>query len=1326
MFRSFLRLYFLVFGCCLFGQTVFGQSSQLSFYQLQVYTNEDGLPQNSVKAICQSHDGYLWLGTFGGVVRFDGVRFVAPPHPELQYQRILAIFEDRDHRMWIGTEDNGVFMLEGDSIRHFGHEQAWGVAGIHFFLEGPDGQLLAAVYNQGLFEISEEISVFTKVQDSLLNETTIHHMSKTSEETLLLSSNRGLLKWNKHEGLSLALGNKQIGSASLRYAVHDRGSAILLGTENGVYSWKEGHSQLHERNSNRTDLSIHKHIVDSKGQHWMGSWNKGVFLADRTGHVQRMDSAAFPIGAITALFEDSEGSVWVGTDGGGLAQFKPTAIHSVDGKNGLSGNVIASVYEDEQNRLWVGTPSNGLNVFVEDEVHQIMPDEGVWSIAGDGQGTIWVGGFQYGLKAIQWTGNDPSFQAFPMYESKPVMALAYDPFYQRLLIGKEGGLDVLKDGAITSVDLGFAAVSPRVRAIAYEPSGAVWAGTRGNGLIRYSNGKAEHFGAEQGLSSTKIRSLYYDREGFLWVGTYGSGLFLFLDDRFVQISAQYGLYDDLVSAIVEDDEGYFWMSCNRGISRTSREELLAFARGEITVVSSKGFTKDHGMGNSETNGGFQPAGWKRQNGQILFPTMDGVTVVDPRKVLPAASLTAIIVESIVADQQQLELSEGQSWIPAGTKNLEISYTAPSFQDPEFIEYQYQMDGFDPGWISAGNRRRAFYPTMPPGEYTFRLRAANSDGDFGSETLLQLNVRPFIYQTMAFKVSVIFLFTVFILALFFWRIWRAKRREIALQLLVDKRTDELKKEKQATVDAWEKVVRQADQLEELGEAKSRFYTNVSHELRSPLTLIHGPLIEALQGRYGEITALMRDQLLVASDNTDHLIQLISQLLDVAKLETGQMQLQLEAMNIGEFCHSLARRFSGGAEARGVKLVFEDPVVPLWYQADGDKLEKILSNLLSNALKFTDSQGEVRLHCTEKEGGLAFVVEDNGIGIPEADQPRLFERFYQSEHKVSATIGSGIGLSLVKDLVDLHKGKITVESQEGKGSRFEVWLPLEKESAQHQTEEPLAEVAQALQHGHETSDRADHDQQTKVLVVDDHPDIRRFVALTLRDEFSILEAANGAEAWETVQRQLPDLIVSDVMMPELDGLGLLKRIRENASTSSIPVMLLTAKASQESRMEGWESGADDYLPKPFQAAELRIRVKNAIASRQRLKSILQQRLTTQNTTKRIQKSASFEDGFNALVHQQISNYDFRFNEEVAQSFHMSASKFQRLVKKHYQKTPTAYLRQVRLQTAREMLQSAEGNVSEVAYAVGFICLSYFSKCYKEMHGHLPSEEEGAKPV
>ncbi len=668
---------------------------------------------------------------------------------------------------------------------------------------------------------------------------------------------------------------------------------------------------------------------------------------------------------------------------------------------------------------------------------------------------------------------------------------------------------------------------------------------------------------------------------------------------------------------------------------------------------------------------------------------------------------------------QRELPEKEITLPYDQNFVSFDFVAIDFHSPEKLQYAYQLENFEQSWTKSGSRRYVSYTNLPPGEYTFRVKAASSDGVWNeSRVALRLIIRPP-----------------------WWQTWWAYIGYglVALGLLYAFRQYTLNRERLKN-DLKVKQL-EADKLQELDGLRSRFFANISHEFRTPLTLILAPLENLLAtpqetDKHPIYQTMQR--------NTRRLLSLINQLLDLSKLEAGSLKLEPKPGNIIAFLKTLATSFASVAQSRQITFSTQFPEPTLRAKYDPDKLEKIVVNLLSNAFKFTPDGGVVTFQVNspqkENQGNdqvVEIIVADSGIGI-EADQlEKIFDRFYQVDSsQTREREGTGIGLALTKELVELHGGQINVESQAGAGTTFTVQLPLLITAEPVHQDEPVrtapsvftprlastaGDAAQMSQEGSPATKEANEQNRQKpiLLIVEDNQELSDFVAAYFHPAYQVLQAANGKQGLQKATQVVPDLVISDVMMPVMDGITLSKQLKSDERTSHIPLILLTAKATGESKLEGLETGADDYLTKPFSGAELQVRVKNLIEGRKRLRERFSRQLTLQPTEVAITSAdGKFLQRVKAIVEQHLEESDFSleaFEKEVG----LSHVQFYRKLKALTDQAPGEFLRNYRLQKAAMLLKGGHGNVSEVAYAVGFNSLAYFTRCFKVYYGKSPSE-------
>jgi signal transduction histidine kinase/DNA-binding response OmpR family regulator len=806
-------------------------------------------------------------------------------------------------------------------------------------------------------------------------------------------------------------------------------------------------------------------------------------------------------------------------------------------------------------------------------------------------------------------------------------------------------------------------------------------------------------------------------------------LYRYKDGQFTNINSSHGLSFDRLFSILEDDQHNLWFSGNRGIFRTSKQQLNDCADDKVDTITCQSFNHLDGMRETECNGRRQPVAWKSRDGRLWFVSTAGVVSVDPNNMVKNDSIPPVYIEEITANQQRT-ISPDSAVIPleAQERELEIRYTALSFAIPERVYFKYKLEGYDQDWIDAGTRRTAFYTNIPKGDYTFRVIACNNDGKWNEQgASVQFSIAPFWWETWWAYSLYVLAFGVLLYGLRRYEMKRIRfRNELKLEHV------------------------RSERLQELDHLKSRFFAGISHEFRTPLTLIGGPLHDMLEKSRDDQE---KPQIEMMLRNTQRLQRLVDQLLDLAQLESGKMTLQARPVLLLPFLQGLIAAFESHAHQKNIRLTLnvDESLNGEMVYLDADKMEKVIINLVANALKYTASGGAVEVAVRKAEGLerkaegeeqsarlLAISVRDTGSGIPAHILPHIFDYFYRYQQKDNRQeTGSGIGLALAKELVELHHGTISVISQEGAGSEFTITLPLGKAHLKPEeiagdtlTEEFAALRAPLLPEAPVGDD--DQEQQTgndgqkkpsaKILLVEDNADMRRYLREHLQAQWQLLEATDGEAGLQQALAEIPDLIISDVMMPKMDGFELCRKLKTNELTSHIPLILLTARGSGESKLEGLELGADEYLTKPLVARELRLRVRNLIEQQRKLRRRISQEIATPEVKLSSLKISSADERFlqraTAVLEAHLDDPDFD-PEALAAALAISRVHLNRKLRGLLGLRTSDFIRNLRLKRAAELLRAKSGTVSEIAYQIGFNHLSYFARCFKEQYGKLPSE-------
>jgi signal transduction histidine kinase/DNA-binding response OmpR family regulator len=1017
----------------------------------------------------------------------------------------------------------------------------------------------------------------------------------------------------------------------------------------------------------RSPTVVTAHLVDSEGGIWVAAVGRLTRLQRQP--VRRLGEGLPPFNAYT-VFEDRDGDVWVGTADQGVLRFR-------------AGSLVERVDE-----------ARGL------------PAAHAWSVARAPDGTPWIGSF--GL--CRMAGD--ACERVPMegLASRQQVRAVYFDRHGRLWVGADPGLFRGDGGRVVRV----AGVPERpVAAFAEDARGVLWAATSGAGLWRITDEGVRVFGAESGLPSLLLRSVRPDADGGLWLASEDRGLLYALPvgDRLLvrAIGTNEGLPVDGVHQVLDDGGGHLWMSSNYGIFRARRADLLDLVRGRAARVPTVLYGERDGLPHREANGGVHSAGARLRDGRLLFPTQGGVAVVDPAVARPRPWRPTPRFEGVTAGDRPLAPEGGAFRLEPHERDFAVAFTAPAFARPEDTRFRHRLDGFDADWIEGRDSHRAFYTRVAPGRYRFRVAARDADHDWlEADAPLEIVVRPRFHETPWFAALVVLAVLAGVAGLVRVRIRRLLANERALAAMVADRTAQLERSTAAARAGQAAVERQATALRALDEAKTRFFAHIHHELRTPLTLIAGPLDELLRG---DVPPGLRPPLELMQRNARRLRRLTDQILDLERGEAGLRPTSLAPVDLRQLAERTLEPFRAVAGRRRFSLHGEGPAVAL---ADPELTETVVTNLLSNAVKFTEEGGRIDVAVERAGDHVRLSVADDGCGIPEADQPRIFDRFYRVDSDgLRSGEGSGLGLALVRQLVTAQGGEVSVESRPGEGARFHVTLAACDAAPGRPAVGARADAEAALLAALPCADDPAEDGRPTVLVVDDNPDLRRFVGALLSPRHTVRYAADGEDGLKRAREELPDLVVADVMMPGLDGMALAAALAADPETTSIPVLLLTARAGVETEVRGLRSGAVDFLGKPFDAEVLRARVDVILGRRTRLRDALRDEPSPAPAAAEPEVTARVR----AVVLARLDDETLDA-EALARAVGMSRPTLSRRLAAEGAPSPAAFVRAVRLERAHALLSQGAGNVSEVAVAVGFNSLAQFSRAFREAHGVPPS--------
>lgn len=1345
---------------------------------------EAGLSNSEVTSIVQDSTGFLWIATKNGLNRFDGYQFKNFFNQHGQNNTIPAneiyhLLPGNGNDLWLATKRGiAYYSHKKEKFHHIpfkDNDEVHYDYYVNFLHKDYLGRILAATSN-GIYKYNPQEDRFEKFFIQMpgyayLNTAGFYALCTDRRNRLWLGTlDVGVFVYDPQNGhvfeiahwedkTNTLLDNKVFSFFS------DSRSNIWIGTENGLYLHCSQHDTLQrflpgDQNSPIPHRSVNNIHEDSQGRIWILT-NGGLSIYDHaTGHFARFsedftDPYSLSSNAVGAFLEDSYGNFWLGTLEDGLNVVKTHAIQFDNfirmPNNPLSLNypMVLSVAEDPDGNLWIGTNGGGINQVDRHRrsISYILPDpetpagiqaDAIMALRMDLQGNMWIGTYQGGVTLYNFQQN-----TFKTYRHNPEDATSISSDIvndilpvsgQHLLLATNRGVNqyVAGDGsfriwASESGDPLYRISSDFITQIIVDHKGDVWVATH-HGLNRVSetqNKVESYFFTRQpgSLSGNSVYALLEDSSLRLWVGTdNGLNLYDSENNTFRVFTSLDGLPNSSINGLLEDENGFIWISTNNGLTRLDTQSF-----------SFSSFDQNDGLSTVDFSRG---AAFKGAGGRLYFGGRKGLVGFDPLIETRARPSSPVVFTRFFVNNKQVKPMDNVIGISGGVNYLDkirlahdqsfvtFEFTSINFLNPGKDRFYFLLEGYDHDWNYAGGVRSVSYNRLPPGQYTLRVRAVKDYDEVVYSRPLQVVIRPpFWYSTWAY------LFYVVLATAMMGAAIRYSHNRAALKRMrfVEKMESE-------------KII-------ELNQAKIRFFTNVSHEFKTPLTLIISPLEVLLKNgvKSQPVNAVTRT-LETAYSNALRLSRLINQIMDLRRIDTGNMNLRAAKTDAIQLLKDISQNFRDYADNHGVDFEFIHlhSCVEVWL--DKDKIEKVVFNLLSNAFRFTPSGGQIMLTAGMKgseeavcqtaykspEGFFCIEVTDTGQGIEPRKQQKIFQRFYQSDNDELANPAStGIGLSIVKEFVQLHKGCVKLKSEPGKGSTFTVLLPLgnshlskEEMGIRGENEQPLEQPAALLPQGerktgvkpffHDTARGYPH----KILVVEDNLDLRNFILDNLEDKYEVHEADNGREGLRLAQTVHPDLIISDIMMPGISGIELVKTLKADIKTSHIPVILMTVLSELDQQLEGIGSGADAYITKPFHFSLLEANIVTLIENRRNIINKFHADTRPKASELPINKlDQAMLDKAMEVVERNMDNEEFTA-EDFSREMCMSRTNLHVKLKALTNLSATEFIRTIRLKKAVELLSEQQYSISQVASMVGFKSISYFNRCFKNTYGESPS--------
>lgn len=1327
LFRTdFKRLFVFGFFTLLLFLSVFQfgfSQDNLSFRQLSV---NDGLSQNSAISVTQDQDGFLWIATQEGLNRYDGRDFVIFNKKFLditESNRLLLgkVFADTKNRIWIIPESSIPELLDRERESFFPIE---GISSANSIVEDNQGEIWFGTLSGQLYVWNDAVQKAEMIWSDPNKE--IVHLANFDDEHLILTFSDEVVLWKIKTGIITPLWIPQ-DETILTVTIIDHTRRFWFGTLNqGI--WTKANtasaaipldSYLVQDEKSDREAMILDLLLDSKNQLWAATYGNGIKqinLEQKTLNsfaYVKQNPRSIHYNDILSIFEDYTGTLWFGSDGAGLSFYdsyleKFNFFHNQEVPENINIDVIRSIYVDEFENVWLGTSGKGLTrynpktktwkTYTKNEGNpNSLASNRVMSLLGDQNGKLWIGYQDEGLSIFDL--KTEQFQHFNtetriVQPGTTVWKIYKDSKQRFWLCTRNDGLIRFDPVEGTLKQFVHDPQNPgsipdnNIRTMLEDPSGQFWIGTENHGIakLNLNSGTFErHFHEEENpnsISSNSIKSLHLDKSK-LWIGTNGGGLNrMDLQTGEIQVlNVESGLSNNVIYSILEDQHKNLWLSSNKGITKIELNSGFG-KQFEITNYSNY-----DGLATEFNTGAY----FENADGTLYFGSLDGFYWFNPEDISLNEIPPKIAVTDLFAFDQKVKLEYNLS-LKHNQNTLTFNMASLVFSSPGKNQFEYMLENHDENWVSNGYNHQARYTNLAPGSYRFLVKASNYDGIWAEEPMaLEFTIlSPWYFGVLA-KVVYLILFALLILWIYQYLKWRWHIR-FSLRMK-DRETQTLK---------------------EIDDFKTQLFTNISHEFRTPLTLISGPIDRVMSQTENPV---VKSQLNLVKTNSQRLLTLVDQLLEVTKIKSGKNQLTIRKGNLGLLLQSIVANFFYQASEKGVRLATDLPLMTeVWF--DSDKVEKIVKNLIQNAIKYAKKDSEIRMTCSISERNFHLNISN------ESWEHFINEDLNQLSNKSNGTKkGFGFGLSLVKEMILLYHGQFAINFKESRWFEVSITLPVDKYA--FHPDEVIDEESEEFELPElPTADGEERSKLPFVLIVEDNTKVREFIIRELSPYFQTLEAENGKEGLYIALKKIPDLIISDVMMPEMDGFELCRKIKSNELTSHVPVILLTAKADEECHLEGIQAGADDFFLKPFKTNQLLSRIEKLIELRAQLRirysgrnSSLPKDIAITSTDER------FLEKIQEIVDNDLSDSNFTV-DEFCKKLGMSRMQLHRKLSALTGLSTTAYIRDQRLRMALHRLEKSDENISEVAYAVGFSSPSYFIKTFKETYSMTPAEYQESK--
>lgn len=1334
--------YCLLIFYCLFvlSSALKAQSFNVQDYSIEYIDVSSGLSNNYAQKVIEDDIGYKWIASEGGLNKYDGKTFQVfnPGNTEaFRNENIETIYKDSDGDLWIGTKSGGLVFYDSRKEQFTNYNQFIfkdstlpSSLRVIDIVEGSSGQILVGTWANGLFVFPknspEKLKRFAKNQ-KVENLTSDNFgnvwMSRWGQLYKYDPSEDRLISFAKYNGITCLLHDAPRGRLWL-----GRGQSNVAYVDLNDYS-------LHDvKPKSKGKGNVESMTLGSSGQLYVGTWGNGLYVSDTlASSFRKLSIQPSAKGTINTSFEtildihlDDNGIIWVGTAFGGIAKLLPInsflSVQNILKGNSLPDNNIYTLESDDNGGIWIGTYGGGVMYWDGTDLNRISSNITKTNTFHKINNHIFIGSRE-GIFSIDV--NDPLKRVKAYYQQLKKITAIHHSTNDRLWVGtQQNGLyyiDNFLNSAGESPVVKVAQLNDEIRIneLSEDKNGNIWIGTF-NGLFLFhrESGRflSENTLLDRPLSSRIINDMYLDQANDkLWLALSGGLTELtIMDIRQIDVvthGTEQGLKNEFVTSIMKGSDEQIWIGTAYGLAKF-RPDRLAF----------ENYTEFEGLPAYSFN---LKSATSLPDGKLIFGASDGFVAFDPREITYQQADPEVLFTELLINGQPVGVGEKIN------ENIVLSHSlqhtdqiALTYEDEAFsftvstldymgkdnVLYTYRLRGFNENWSTLSKSREIRYTNLSPGDFTLEVKASRDNHHWSPVAKMGISISPPPWGTWYAYI----LYILIILGLTYLINYVAKRQaKLSANLEI------------------ERIAREKEH--DLSEAKVTFFTNISHEFRTPLTLILSPITELLS----ELTldSKVKDRLMIIEKNASRLLQLINQLLDFRKSENGLLKLRVATGDIKKFAKEVYLSFQTHADSKNIQYTFNCKPSLINLPFDRDKMEIALVNLISNAFKYSNSGGKIEVTLDQQEGNCIIEVADNGIGIPPENLDKVFDRFYQIRSSDSAKIvGSGIGLALTKNIVDLHHGEISVQSIPHEKTIFSIKIPIENKNftpeefiEDFKSSEDTSAYMEIEQSSVEEDTVASNAQgKERILIVDDNAEILSYLkTLTKEEGYEVLQATNGVEALTMANEYQPDLIISDVMMPEIDGITLCRTLKNDINTSHIPIILLTARTSTVYEVSGLETGADDYIKKPFHPAIVKTRINSLLDNRRKIREhfVNKIRFEPSNEIEATSTEEEFIQKAILLIQENIHDAEFGI-ESLMDNLAMSKSTLYRKLKSLTGMSITGFIRSVKLKRAAELILTVDWKLNQIAYESGFNDYKYFKNCFQEQFGCLPSEYKSNK--